>query len=156
MSFDIQQPVLTADGEYLEQAVIHYREQLTDRFVASPEGHELVQQGGAVGWADTLMDLGIGYLGVTPTAIMADELKSIQFELLPRKVSAEPECGQGIIAELRAFWRFLQREFGLPRWRLSAGPDDRDSPQVGPRDAVQRGPTRRRGSGPWSCRVLVR
>ena len=85
-----------------------------ERFEASPEGQDLVRQGGTVGWADTFMDLGMGYLEVTPATMTAEQLKTILFELFPRKVSAEPGCGQEIVAELQAFWRFLRREFGLP------------------------------------------
>lgn len=112
MTFNIQQRVFDAQGEYLEDAAIRYREELMDRFVAAPEGQELVRQGGAVGWADTFMDLGIAYLGVTPPAMTPEQLESILFELFPRKVSTEPGCGQEIVQELHAFWTFLQREFG--------------------------------------------
>jgi hypothetical protein len=64
MTFNIQQRVFDADGEYLEDAAIRYREELMDFFVISQEGQEVVRQGAAVGWADTFMDLGIAYLGV--------------------------------------------------------------------------------------------
>ena len=114
MTFDIQQRVFDAQGEYLEDAAIRYRERLMDLFVASPEGQELVRQGGAVGWADTFMDLGIAYLGVTPPGMTPEQLQTILFELFPRKVSTEPGCGEEIIQELHAFWTFLQRGFGLP------------------------------------------
>ena len=114
MSFDIRQLVFSPDGEYLEDAAIRYREVLMEAFEASPEGQDLVRQGGSVGWAETCMDLGMGYLEVTPATMTAEQLKTILFELFPRKVSAEPGCGQEIVAELQAFWRFLQREFGLP------------------------------------------
>src|SRR2546426_1633760 len=77
MSFNIQQPVFNPDGEYLEEAAIRYREVLMEAFVASTEGQDLVHQGGAVGWADTLMDLGMGYLGVTPATMTAEQLKTI-------------------------------------------------------------------------------
>jgi hypothetical protein len=114
MTFAIQQPVFDAQGEYLEDVAIRYREELMDLFVASPEGQELVREGAAVGWADTFMDLGIAYLGVTPPAMTPEQLESILFELFARKVSTEPGCGQEIVQELRAFWMFLRREFGLP------------------------------------------
>src|SRR5256885_8402615 len=35
------------------------------------------------------------------------------FELFPRKVSTGPESADHIIAELRAFWEFVRREYGL-------------------------------------------
>ena len=113
VDFDIRQPVYGLDGEYLEEAAIHYREVVMERFADSPEGQDLVRQGGTIGWADTLMELGIGYLAVTPAAMTAEELKEVLFEVFPRKVSADPECGQEIVTELRAFWKFVQREYGL-------------------------------------------
>jgi hypothetical protein len=112
MTFDIQQHVFDARGEYLEDAAIRCREELMDRFVTSPEGQELVRQGGAVGWADTFMDLGVAYLGVTPPAMTPEQLGSMLFELFPCKVSTEPGSGQEIVQGLHAFWTFLQREFG--------------------------------------------
>jgi hypothetical protein len=90
VDFDIQQPVFSPDGEYLEEAAIHYRDVVMERFADSQEGQDLVRQGGTIGWADTLMDLGMGYLGVTPAAMTAEEMKEVLFELFPRKVSADP------------------------------------------------------------------
>ena len=113
MAFDIHQRVFDAHGEYLEEVAMRYRAELLDLFVASPEGQELVRQGGVVGWADTFLNLGMGYLGVTPPEVTPEQLQTILFELFPRKVSAEPGCGEEIIHELRAFWTFVQREFGL-------------------------------------------
>jgi hypothetical protein len=114
VDFDIQQAVFSPDGEYLEDAAIHYREVVMERFAESPEGQELVRQGGTLGWADTLIELGMGYLAVTPAAMTAEEMKEVLFELFPRKVSADPGSGQEIVTELRAFWKFLRREYGLP------------------------------------------
>jgi hypothetical protein len=113
VDFDIQQLVFSPDGEYLEDAATHYREVVMEGFAESAEGQELVRQGGTVGWADTLMELGMGYLAVTPAAMTAADMQEVLFELFPRKVSAEPGCGQEIVTELRVFWKFLQREYGL-------------------------------------------
>jgi hypothetical protein len=113
MSFDIQQPVFDPDGEYLEDAAIRYRELLMEGFEASAEGQNLVHQGGSVGWGETFMEPGMGYLEVTPAAMTAEQVQTLLFELFPRKVSAEPGCGQEIVTELQAFWKFLRREFGL-------------------------------------------
>ena len=113
--FDIRQRVFDRDGAYLEEAGQQYREHLMDRFVASPEGQALLQQQGeeAGGWAETFVDLGIDYLQVTPPGIRREHQAEILFELFPRKVSVEPGRGQEIVQELRAFWAFLKREFGL-------------------------------------------
>jgi hypothetical protein len=114
MSFDIQQPLFSPDDEYLEDAAIRYREVLMEGFEASAEGQDLVREGGTVGWAETFMELGMGYLEVTPASMTAEQVKTVLFELFPRKVSADPGCGHEIVTELQAFWRFLQREFDLP------------------------------------------
>ncbi len=57
MTFDIHERVFDAHGEYLEEAALRYREELLDLFTTSPEGQELVRQGGTVGWADTFLVL---------------------------------------------------------------------------------------------------
>ena len=113
MTFDIHECVFDAHGEYLEEAALRYHEELLDLFTTSPEGQELVRQGGTMGWADTFLDLGMSYLGATPPEMTPEQLQTILFELFPRKVSAEPGCGEEIIQALRAFWIFAQREFGL-------------------------------------------
>ncbi len=113
MAFDIYQRVFDEDGEYLEEAALRYRDELMELFAASPEGQELVRQRGAAGWADTFMDYGFSYLGVTPPEMAPEHIEEILFELFPRKVSAEPGAGEEIIHELQAFWTFLQREFQL-------------------------------------------
>jgi hypothetical protein len=51
---------------------------------------------------------------VTPATMTPEDMKEVLFEVFPRKVSAEPGCGQELVMELRAFWKFLQREYGLP------------------------------------------
>lgn len=113
MAFDMQQRVFDRRGVYLEAAALRYREELMERFTASPEGQALLSAHGRLGWADTLMDFGIGYLGATPAQLSPEDCQTILFELFPRKVSAPPDCGGEIIGELRAFWTFLEREFHL-------------------------------------------
>jgi len=113
MQFDIHEPVFGDDGEYLEKKAIRYREQLLALFEQSPEGQPFFQERGGPYWADLTVDLGIGYLGVTPSGMSAQHLREILFSLFPRKVSAEPEEAAEVIEELHAFWTFLQREFGL-------------------------------------------
>ena len=113
MAFDIHQPVFDKDGEYLEEAAIRYREELMDLFAASVEGRTLLDQGIDLGWADTMMDLGIGYESVTPAQMSEIELSTILLNLIPRKVSATPDQAREAIRELQLFWTFLQREFHL-------------------------------------------
>ncbi|WP_437763429.1 hypothetical protein WMF27_41030 [Sorangium sp. So ce281] len=42
------------------------------------------------------------------------ELSRVLLDVFPRKVSCEPSSAPEIVEELRAFWSFARREFGLP------------------------------------------
>ncbi len=113
MAFNIHQKVVNSYGDPDEKKAAEYREQLFDLFVESPEGQALFDEGMRLGWADTMMEYGSGYIGVTPAQMSPGNLREILFDLFPRKVSAEPEEAPNIIRELQAFWKFLQREFQL-------------------------------------------
>lgn len=115
MTFSIHQPVFDPEsGEYLEEAALQYREDLESLFEASVEGKRLEAEGIQPGWVDSLLDLGIGYLEVTPAQMSAADLRTILFELIPRKISAPADGIPAAIRELELFWTFLQREFHLP------------------------------------------
>lgn len=113
MDFDIHEQVME-DGEYLEEAAIAYRERLMEVFAASEEAAELLEHEVPIGWAETLMEYGMGYLGVTPAQMTAEDQNEVLFEIVPRKVSAEPGSAQEMVRELRAFWHFLGRVYALP------------------------------------------
>jgi hypothetical protein len=113
MAFNIRQKVVDGYGELDEKKVAAYREQLFDLFVESPEGQALIDEGIRPVWADTMMDYGFGYIGVTPAQMTPDNLREILFDIFPRKVSAEPDEAPNMIRELQAFWKFLQREYQL-------------------------------------------
>jgi hypothetical protein len=114
MEFDIHQPVMQ-DDEYLEEVAIAYREHLMELFATSLEAQELIEQDIPIGWADTLMEYGMAYLGRTPAEMTPEDVSEVLFGLIPRKVSAEPSWAPEIVSELRAFWRFLGRAFALPQ-----------------------------------------
>lgn len=112
MTFAIDQAVFDPEnGEYLEEVALQYREDLESLFESSVEGKRLEEEGG---WVDILLDLGIGYLQVTPAQMSAADLRTILFELIPRKISAPADDIPAAIRELELFWTFLQREFHLP------------------------------------------
>jgi hypothetical protein len=114
MTFDIHQRVFDEDGEPIDEKISPYIEQLVELFWESPEGQALVDEGIDPGfWASSMLDYGIGYLGVTPPQMSPDHLREILFDLIPRKVSAEADQAPVAIRELQAFWKFLQREFHL-------------------------------------------
>src|SRR6266480_4783548 len=88
MAFDIHQQVFDEDGEYLEKEAFQYREELMKLFVASAEGKTLQDEGIEPGWADMMMDLGMGSQSVTPAQMSETDLRIILFNLIPRKISA--------------------------------------------------------------------
>src|SRR5258708_1527731 len=114
MTFDIQQDIFDENGERIEDAAEQYQDQLVELFKESPEGQELINEGDSVGWVYSMMDYSINYLGVTPALMSASDLREILFDIFPAKVSVEPDAAPEIIRELRAFWKFLQREFQRP------------------------------------------
>jgi len=114
MAFDIQQDIFDENGELIEDAAEQYQDQLVELFEESPEGQELVNEGDNIGWVYSMMDYSINYLGVTPALMSASDLREILFDIFPAKVSVEPDAAPEIIRELRAFWKFLQREFHRP------------------------------------------
>lgn len=84
-------------------------DELLARFEDSPEAQSLAE----VGFAPLLMDYAADYFNATIATLDAHELREILFSIVPRKVSIEAAAASGTIAELRAFYAFLKREFGL-------------------------------------------
>jgi hypothetical protein len=64
-------------------------------------------------WADTLVEFGLTYLGVTPPQMTPRDLNEILFELFPRKVSTPNFDAAETMRQLQAFWNYLKREFTL-------------------------------------------
>lgn len=115
MTFDIHQSVVdTETGEYNEEAGIQYQEAIEELFAQSPEAAALSEQGTTLGWTSMFLNYSMSYLGVTPAEMNVQEFDEVLFELFPQKVAVGPEEAAGIIAELRAFWAFLERAYGLP------------------------------------------
>lgn len=86
-----------------------YEGELLRRFEASPEAE-------GVDLEDTfgmLMDLAANHLHHTIATLEAADLRTVIFELVPRKVAIAASEGRPIIEEMRAFYGFLKREFRL-------------------------------------------
>jgi hypothetical protein len=111
--FDIHQPIYDPDGEIDGERVETYIAGLMEEFVASAEAQPVFDQYGNGGWPALMMEYAINYPGVTPPEMSLADFNEVVFELFPRKVSTEPESAPAIVAELRAFWHFLQRQYGL-------------------------------------------
>ena len=113
MTFNIRQRLFDKHGEYREKAGMRYMDALEERFLTSPEGQALVEQGADPGfWAHVFVEYGLSYLSATPPEMKPHHVNELLTSILPRKVSTdEPEHA---IPELLAFWRFLKREYQLP------------------------------------------
>ncbi len=111
--FDIHQPIHDQHGEIDEERVENYINGLMNEFVASAEAQPVFDQYGSSDWPVLMMQYAIDYLGVTPHKMSLRDFNEVVFELFPRKVSTEPETAPSIVAELRAFWSFLHRQYGL-------------------------------------------
>ena len=110
--FDIHQKI-TRHGESDEQKVGDYIDGLMQEFAASPEAQPLVDSGERIGWAATMMEYALSYLGATPPRMSLGDFNEVVFDLFPRKLSTGAENADPIITELRAFWNFVHRQYGL-------------------------------------------
>ncbi len=99
------------DGEIDYDAREALEDELVRRFTASPEAKDLDE----IHACRFVMDLGANYFGHTIATLGATELREVLFELIPRKVSIEASEARWIVEEMRAFYTFLKREFGLKR-----------------------------------------
>lgn len=105
--FDIHAPACDPnDGELDEE----WADTLVERFLTSPEAEAAGTDGG---WARMFMEYLGRYQGVTVAKLSVASLREIVFEVVPRKVSTEPSSAGEIVAELRAFFGYLERAFGL-------------------------------------------
>lgn len=100
---------LSRDGEIDHRACEALEDELMKCFAASPEAKHLDD----IHACHFVMDVSANYLGHTIATLNATDLRGVLFELVPRKVSIEASEARWIIDEMRAFYSFLKREFGL-------------------------------------------
>jgi hypothetical protein len=111
--FDIHQTTTDENGDWDDAAVENYCNGLMDEFAASPEGVAAAEHLRGLGWTHSFLDFAFNYLGSAPPELSRANVDEILFDLFPRKVSTEPESAAEIISELRAFFEFLHRQYGL-------------------------------------------
>jgi hypothetical protein len=115
--FDIHRTTTDEYGEWDERAVEDYCSDLMEEFADSSEGTAFAEYYGEVRWAYSFLEFGFNYLGVAPPEMSRKHVEEILFDIFPRKVSTPPESAAAIIAELRAFFEFLDRQYGLSNTR---------------------------------------
>ena len=113
MTFDIHRSLTDEHGEIDEDVAEELEAELMERFAESPEASPIIERTGDVGWAGTVLMYGRTYEGATVTTMGKRELARVLLDVFPRKVSCEPSAAPEIVEELRAFWSFVRRSFGL-------------------------------------------
>ena len=83
---------------------------LLDAFFTSPEGQALADE--QMEHGQLLHHYALSYRGETLRTLGPDDVRYVLTELYPRKVQADPEEADDIVTELRALFRFLEREYG--------------------------------------------
>lgn len=112
--FDIYQDIYDPEGEDIDaEAFEKYIDGLMMEFAASPEAQPIIEQYGNRGYAVLMMEYAVDYLGVTLPTMTARDFREVVFSIIPRKVSMEASDAGAMVAELRAFWQFLQRAYAL-------------------------------------------
>ena len=111
MDFAIDQEVFDDGGLVLEAVAERYTDDVMARFARSPAGSAVLKQCDRFGRAALIIDLGLRHRAVHVARLHRTDLDQILFEVLPREFSARAEEAPEIVKELRAFWRFVQREY---------------------------------------------
>ncbi len=111
--FDIHQSIYDEFGERDDDRLEKYQTGLLEDFAASPEGMACLKEENWPHWAEMFLYYYLNYIGGTVAELSVRDVKEVIFQLIPEKVSTEPEDAPDIIAEMHAFWSYLGREFQL-------------------------------------------
>jgi hypothetical protein len=107
--FDFHQPNPDPDGEYDEDWIHDYIDGLMAEYTGSTEAQRLPQD--RLNWVHPMLSFGFNYVGVSPGDMTRNDFEEVLFELFPHKVSTGADQAESIIAELRAFWTFVARQY---------------------------------------------
>ena len=94
--------------------LIARNEVLFHTFAESPEAQPLTE----FGFASLLLQTAAVVLNESIEMLDPKSLKMLVFELIPRDSEIPPSAAPAIIAELRAFYAFLDRQFELPQAKM--------------------------------------
>lgn len=101
---------LARDGDEIDfDARRLLEDELLRRFADSPEAEGLPE----LFASGLVMHYTADYLGESIATLDSSGLREVLFELFPRKVSIGAPDARAVVEEVRAFYGFLQREFGL-------------------------------------------
>jgi len=106
--FDFSKPLC---DEYDNEVDWERVDELIDEFIDSPEGKPYEEVG--IAYIGLMFEYALCYVGAEPAEMTARDMEEVLFGLFPEKVSMEATQAPDVIAELRAFWQFLQRQYHL-------------------------------------------
>jgi hypothetical protein len=110
---DINAAMFDHDGDLDEEAAHAYERDLARLFEQSPEGMALAAEGVELGFAGTIVHYLVGYESVSVPDMTAAQFETVLFEVIPRKVTVEPDEARGLVLEARGFCAYLHRAHGL-------------------------------------------
>jgi hypothetical protein len=111
MTFDIYAGVFTPEFDHEE--AWEYIEALVERFQQSPEGQPFFTESNPSSWIPTMLDYGFIYGETELFDWTPAHIHELLTEVFPRKIIVDASEAPGMVREMRAFWMFLKREFGL-------------------------------------------
>ena len=112
-AFDINAPLFHQGGDLDEEAAHAYERELARLFEESPEGLALAAEGVELGFAGMIVQYLVGYESVGVPDMTAGHFETVLFDLIPRKVTVEPDEARDMVLEARAFCAYLHRAHGL-------------------------------------------
>lgn len=100
-------------GDIDHDAANAYYDRACEAFSNSPEGKQVIERDGDIGWCHSLLEYGVDYAGQTVDRMSVASIEDYLFDYVPRKVSTVPSRAGSIVYELQMFWKFLDRKYEL-------------------------------------------
>jgi len=116
MPFDIDDNFFDSGTfTFNEERAEAYEANLLKQFEESPEAKALLQSGvlDELSWAEVFLDFVIFDEYVMLRYVRQSDLRDILYQMFPQNIMVSPDEASQIVAELRAFWEFLKREYEL-------------------------------------------
>lgn len=111
MTFDIYAGVFTPEFDREEAG--EYIEALVECFQQSPEGHPFFSESDPSSWISTMLEYGFIYGEAELFDWTPAHIHELLYDVFPRKILVDASEAPEMVREMRAFWMFLKREFGL-------------------------------------------
>ncbi len=101
------------NGELHEKNAETYLQNATRAFANSVEGKSVLENDEEPWMVYRFLELALDYLGVTVESMSLADVEELILDVFPRKVSSEAKKCNGMIVQLAAFWRFVDRVYDV-------------------------------------------